>query len=827
MRHKIIRSFVAIIILALSIGKMAYAQEQEYLIAIGIIKTDSTVKLQEFRKLMLPIGTDDEPGIGSYSIELQDVNGILLFGRYFELRDVSGGSETRPFFEKIPYHPSTKRIVLKYGETILKTLIVSENKPDVKVTYPNGGGSLSGKQYITWTATDPDGDTLSYDILYSKDGGNSWSAIAIGIKQQKYLWDTNGTPGSNQALIRVLATDGVNTGQDDSDSSFTVTKKFPQIVISTPTNNAVYILGEPIIFTGHGFDFEDGPLGNNKLTWASNIDGVIGSGSNIVLRTLSSGTHIITLSADDSDGNHGTANVMINISSMQDSDGDRVGDDVDNCPKSYNPDQADFDGDGLGDVCDDSDGDGFPDSVDNCRLIPNNQTDSDNDRLGDACDIPGELDTTPPTLYIKLSPLPNSLGWHSTNVTARFICSDFESGISICPAPTVVSNEGVGILVTRTAVDQGSNTSSNSVTINLDKTPPVINTSFSKLPNAGGWYNSDVTAIFNCYDTGSGISSCPESVTVTTEDAEQIITGTAFDLAGNSRSKSVTVNLDKTPPTITSSLSSPPNVFGWYNSDVVVTFTCSDTLSGISACPDPVTITTEGAGQIATGTAVDVAGNSASTSVTINLDKTSPIITCPLDTEILAMELTGTSSSNNRIQSFLTSTSASDNLTPAVSITNNASSLFPLGQTIVTFAATDNAGNKSDCQSRVNVISPIANSNGSSSYFSEGGYNAYATFDVKYMSGSPSGNLTFSSTKTRRKVVSTGITLLMVIGKAAVFAGPCTLNGVSGYNFTATVGDNATPGAGKDTFAITVTGPNGFSYSASGTIISGEYNVSQ
>jgi hypothetical protein len=71
-----------------------------------------------------------------------------------------------------------------------------------------------------------------------------------------------------------------------------------------------------------------------------------------------------------------------------DTDGDGVGDDVDNCPSLYNPDQNDTDGDGVGDVCDDkdTDGDGFPDNVDNCKSIPNDQKDADKDGVGDACD---------------------------------------------------------------------------------------------------------------------------------------------------------------------------------------------------------------------------------------------------------------------------------------------------------------------------------------------------------------------------------------------------------------------------------------------------------
>ena len=129
----------------------------------------------------------------------------------------------------------------------------------------------------------------------------------------------------------------------------------------------------------------------------------------------------------------------------------------------------------------------------------------------------------------------------------------------------------------------------------------------------------------------------------------------------------------------------------------------------------------------------------------------------------------------------------------------------------------------------VTVTQPKANSNSSSSYFSENGYNAYATFNVRYETGAtrPSGSLSFTSSRYRRKIVGTGVDTLTVSGNTAIVSGPCTMNGVNGYYFTATVADNATPGASMDTFNIRITGPNGFSYMASGTIISGDYTVSR
>ena len=85
--------------------------------------------------------------------------------------------------------------------------------------------------------------------------------------------------------------------------------------------------------------------------------------------------------------------------------------------------------------------------------------------------------------------------------------------------------------------------------------------------------------------------------------------------------------IDDDAPTITATVDPQPNDNGWNNTDVAVNFICSDMLSGISICPDPVPVTSEGENQVVTGIATDNANNSATVSVSVNIDMTPPSIT--------------------------------------------------------------------------------------------------------------------------------------------------------------------------------------------------------
>ena len=63
-------------------------------------------------------------------------------------------------------------------------------------------------------------------MLYSADNKGSWYAVATDLNATTYSLDTSQLPGGTNAYVRILASDGVNTGQGDA-GPFVVTDKAP------------------------------------------------------------------------------------------------------------------------------------------------------------------------------------------------------------------------------------------------------------------------------------------------------------------------------------------------------------------------------------------------------------------------------------------------------------------------------------------------------------------------------------------------------------------------------------------------------------------------
>ncbi|TCO46868.1 hypothetical protein EV646_106107 [Kribbella antiqua] len=231
-----------------------------------------------------------------------------------------------------------------------------------------------------------------------------------------------------------------------------------------------------------------------------------------------------------------------------------------------------------------------------------------------------------------------SNAWSNGDVTVDLAASDNLSGLASTSyaidggAPQTgtaftLSSDG-DHTVTFFSTDKAGNAETpQTAHVKIDKTAPTIGHTFAPQNYTdGSWTNQDVTVTFECADTGSGVAACTAPVSTSTEAAGQQIVGTAKDQAGNSASDTAVVSIDKTAPTITAAPDRAANDNGWYNDDVTVTYTASDSLSGV-ASTSPAKVLGEGTNQSATGTATDAAGNSASDTAVVSVDKTAPVLT--------------------------------------------------------------------------------------------------------------------------------------------------------------------------------------------------------
>lgn len=89
----------------------------------------------------------------------------------------------------------------------------------------------------------------------------------------------------------------------------------------------------------------------------------------------------------------------------------------------------------------------------------------------------------------------------------------------------------------------------------------------------------------------------------------------------------------------------------------------------------------------------------------VERDRTDPImIGVPASISVAAEDTSGTPATESAITAFLNAPSASDLVDGSVIVTNDAPSVFPLGDTVVTFSASDSAGNKVSVRVIVTVV---------------------------------------------------------------------------------------------------------------------------
>jgi hypothetical protein len=232
------------------------------------------------------------------SFRLLGANGAMLNETPVPLRAVTDGTLDRFFFAHyIPFDPLTRRVQLVQGNRLYAERIVSPNAPTIQLG-PLTLNTPAQTVQLSWTASDADGDPIYFFVHYSPDNGANWDARSHDYHSTSVTLNTRHWQGGNQARLRVLVTDGVNT-------TFAITEPFvilnypPEIVIGGVAEDERIPFGKRRELHIVAVDAEDGRSGV-RVSWTlTGPTPQTGTGNSVPLEDLAPGAYVATVRALD------------------------------------------------------------------------------------------------------------------------------------------------------------------------------------------------------------------------------------------------------------------------------------------------------------------------------------------------------------------------------------------------------------------------------------------------------------------------------------------------------------------------------------------------
>ncbi len=222
---------------------------------------------------------------------------------------------------------------------------LSDGSHTASVTATNGA-ELTASDSVAFTvntSTAPDAPTglvsnavspTQVDLVWFAPDNNGGSAIT-GYTIERNLNDAGFTvlvsdtasalttysdvslDGGDTAQYRVSAINDAGTSGSSNISSSTtpIPNDSPIVTVTLPINGTTFDDDYTISFAGTAIDVQDGDI-SESLTWASDIDGIIGNGTSFGTSSLTSSIHNITASVIDSDNAVGSDSVLITIGNI-------------------------------------------------------------------------------------------------------------------------------------------------------------------------------------------------------------------------------------------------------------------------------------------------------------------------------------------------------------------------------------------------------------------------------------------------------------------------------------------------------------------------------
>lgn len=208
--------------------------------------------------------------------------------------------------------PSLRRVSVRYLAANQAPQLNSINVPHVDEA---DGSSRQEKLKINWSAADPNGDSLRYEMFFRKDGWPNWVRMADELTSTSYDWDTTSVP-EGIYTVRVVATDALDNPEGEALTDERVSEPFlvdhtaPEVTVrSTPSAPGIVtieVLAKDPLTRLVGAAYSIDSQAWNKIYPKDRLFDSSSESFLFDLKSLPKGTHVLMVRTVDAAGNIGT-----------------------------------------------------------------------------------------------------------------------------------------------------------------------------------------------------------------------------------------------------------------------------------------------------------------------------------------------------------------------------------------------------------------------------------------------------------------------------------------------------------------------------------------
>lgn len=211
-------------------------------------------------------------------------------------------------------HQITARVSDSGGLSSFATVAVtvamlSNTVPEVTISAPANGLSVvvGTPVSLSATATDAEDGDLSTEVSWVSDlDGVLFSGAATNLDSLSV--------GRHRITASVLDSEGLSGSAIVTITIEPLPNAAPVLTITSPLDGFQVTVGSPVALIASASDAEDGDL-SDAIAWTSDLDGDLGTGSQLSADALSTGTHLITASVSDSEAVSTSSTISVIVES--------------------------------------------------------------------------------------------------------------------------------------------------------------------------------------------------------------------------------------------------------------------------------------------------------------------------------------------------------------------------------------------------------------------------------------------------------------------------------------------------------------------------------